>query len=237
METEILAVIPARGGSKSVPRKNIKVLAGKPMIAWTVEAARARAAAGRTVVTTDSAEIADVAKRFGAEVPFLRPAELAADDTPGMAPILHAIRWLADHEGYRPEYVVVLQPTSPLRTAADIDGAVGLALERRADAVVSVTDAPRHPLWFKRLDEQGRLADYNPDQAIPAVRQELPEAYALNGAVYLARREVLLERQTWYTDETYGYVMPRERSLDVDDPWDFYLAELIMRDRLAGGPS
>jgi len=231
MTREILAVIPARGGSKALPGKNILPLGGKPLIGWTIEASLACPAITRTLVTTDSQEIADVARRFGAEAPFLRPADLAADDTPGIAPILHAVGWLEDNEGYRARYVVVLQPTSPLRTADDIGGAVELADSRQADAVVSLTETPCHPFWMKRLDERGRVFDFIPGRQASPIRQGLPKAYALNGAIYLARREVLLEAQTWYTDKTYGYLMPRERSLDIDEPWDLYLANLLVRDR------
>jgi N-acylneuraminate cytidylyltransferase/CMP-N,N'-diacetyllegionaminic acid synthase len=141
------------------------------------------------------------------------------------------VRWLEDNEGYLAQYVVVLQPTSPLRTSQDIAGAVELADSKQADAVVSLAEAPCHPFWMKRLDEQGRVFDFIPGQQISPIRQGLLKAYALNGAIYLARREVLLEAQTWYTDKTYGYLMPRERSLDIDEPWDLYLADLIVRDR------
>jgi len=232
MTREILAVIPARGGSKGLPGKNILPLAGKPLIGWTIEASLACPAITRTIVTTDSQEIADVARQFGAEAPFLRPADLAADDTPGIAPILHAVRWLEEQEGYQAQYVVVLQPTSPLRTSEDIIGAVELADSKRADAVVSLTEAPCHPFWMKALDEQGKVLDFIPGRQVSPIRQGLPKAYALNGAIYLARREVLLEARTWYTDRTYGYLMPRERSLDIDEPWDLYLADLLVRNRV-----
>jgi N-acylneuraminate cytidylyltransferase/CMP-N,N'-diacetyllegionaminic acid synthase len=231
MNREVLTVIPARGGSKGMPGKNILPLAGKPLIGWTIEASLACPAVSRTLVTTDSQEIYDVAASFGAETPFLRPAELAADDTPGMLPILHAVRWMEEHEGYKPFYVMVLQPTSPLRTSQDIAGAIELCESKQADAVVSLTAAPCHPFWMKRLDEQGRIFDFNSNCQVSPVRQNLPKAYALNGAIYLARRDVLLEAKTWYTDKTFGYLMPRERSLDIDEPWDFHLANLVVRDR------
>jgi len=226
-----LAIIPARGGSRGIPDKNIAPLGGRPLLAWTIAAARTAGSVSRTVVTTDSPRIAAVAEVQGAEVPFLRPAELATDETPGVLPIVHALEWLDAHEGYRPEWVLCLQPTSPFRTAQDIDAAGALAEAQRADAVVSVSAAAQHPLWMKQVLPGGRLADYLTSPAPATRRQDLPPVYALNGALYLARREMLLRTQSWYTERTYAYIMPPERSLDVDTPWDLYLADLLMKDR------
>lgn len=224
----ILAIIPARGGSKGIPNKNIALVGGQPLIHWTIAAARAAASIQRVVVTTDSPLIAEIARQCGAETPFLRPPELAQDETPGLDPILHAVRWLAEHEGYKPPWVMCLQPTSPLRSAEDIEAAVELAQRKQADAVVSVAPLGHHPCWIKRVDEEGRLREFISSDQPSARRQDAPPAYVLNGAIYLARRDVLLERETWYTERTYAYVMPPERSLDVDTPWDLYLADLIL---------
>jgi CMP-N,N'-diacetyllegionaminic acid synthase len=226
-----LGIIPARSGSKSIPRKNIVVLAGKPLIAHTIQAALDAKHTDRVIVSTDSQEIADVARLFGAEVPFLRPPELAQDDTPGIEPILHAVRWLSDNDDYHPDYVMVLQPTSPLRTAEDIKAAVQLAQKQHADSVVSVCPVRQHPYWMKRITDDGRLVDFLSLDRTYAARQDLPPVYALNGAIYLIRREILLERQTFYTEHTYAYVMPLERSVDIDTEIDFKLAELLMRER------
>jgi CMP-N,N'-diacetyllegionaminic acid synthase len=226
------AIIPARGGSKGIPGKNLRPAGGKPLIAWTVESALAATLLDRVIVSTESPEIAEVARRCGAEAPFLRPADLAQDDTPGVAPVLHAMRWLADNEEYRPEMIMLLQPTSPLRIAEDIDRAIDLAVEKIADAVVGVTRVEEHPYWMKRMDPDGRLADFiETDQTIDR-RQDLPELFILNGAIYLARYELLLEQETFYTKNTFALVMPVERSLDVDAPWDLHLADLILKDQL-----
>lgn len=227
----VLAVIPARGGSKGIPNKNIAPVAGRPLIAWTIAAAQEARCVERVVLTTDSPVIAEVAREYGAETPFLRPPELAEDDTPGIVPILHAVGWLDEHEGYCPDYVMALQPTSPLRTAQDIEAAARLAWEKAADGVVSVCPAKHHPYWMKKIAEDGRMADFLPIDREYTRRQDLPPVYALNGALYLVRREVLVQRETWYTDRTYAYVMPPERSLDVDTPWELYLADLILRER------
>jgi len=224
-----LGLVSARGGSASIRRKNIVPVAGKPLLAYTVEAAQAAGVLDRLVVSTDDSVIGDVARALGAEVPFTRPPELARDDTPGIEPVLHAIDWLDKHEGYRPDFAMLLQPTSPLRSAEDIRAAVDLARELSADSVVSVVPVDHHPYWMKRLMADGRMRDFiAADKACPR-RQDLPPAYALNGAVYLARCDVLREHRSFYTDNTYAYVMPPERSLDVDSGWDLYLVELVLR--------
>jgi N-acylneuraminate cytidylyltransferase/CMP-N,N'-diacetyllegionaminic acid synthase len=228
---EILALIPARGGSKRVPHKNLLPVAHKPLIAWTIEAARAAKSLTRVVVSTDSEAIAAVSVQYGAEVPFIRPAELAQDHTCGMAPILHAVRWLDQHEAYQPDLVMCLQATSPLRAVADIEATIDLALQQHADAVVSLTPVPYQPAWMKQVDSRGRIRDWLPGTQWATRCQDGPAVYALNGAIYLARRQVLLTRQNWYGDNTYAYVMPPERSLDVDTPWDMSLADVLLRER------
>ena len=228
----VLAVIPARGGSKSVPYKNIASVGGKPLLAWTILTAQRCSILDRIIVSTDDIAIAETAQAWGAEVPFMRPLELARDDTPGIEPILHAVNWLARYENYWPDYVLVLQPTSPLRTTEDIERAIQLAMERDADSVVSVSLAHQHPYWAKRITSDGHLVDFIPLDRHYVRRQDLPAAYVLNGAIYLARRQVLVEKQSWYTARTYAYIMPLERSLDIDTPWDLYLADLILEDRM-----
>jgi CMP-N,N'-diacetyllegionaminic acid synthase len=227
----VLAVIPARGGSKSVPRKNLAPVAGQPLIAWTIGAALGCEHVSRTVVSTDDSEIAAVAREYGAEVPFLRPAELSQDDTPGIAPIQHAAAWLHEQEGYRPKWVVCLQPTSPLRTVADIRAALELAWNRGADSVVSVSPVEHHPYWMKQIDAAGRLSNWTGPDCPVTRRQDLPPLHALNGAIYLVRREVLMDKGTFYTEQTLAYIMPPERSLDVDTLWDLKLADLVLRNR------
>ena len=133
---------------------------------------------------------------------------------------------------YRPDFVMLLQPTSPLRTTEDIEGVIRIALEKKGDSVVSVCIAHNHPYWTKRIAKNGILVGFLPKAPKSTRRQGLPPAYALNGAIYLARREVLLNQKTLYTEKTYAYIMPQERSLDIDTPWDLYLADLILKDRM-----
>lgn len=228
--SDIIGLITARGGSKAIPRKNVRLVAGKPLIAWTIEAASYSLRLSQLVVSTDDQEIAAIARKWGARVPFLRPAELALDNSPHIPVVVHAIEWLESHEQLRCDYVLLLQPTSPLRSGEDIENAIQLALERDADSVVSVCEAPFHPYLAKNIVD-GRLESFLPQPEGYLARQNLPKAYVINGAIYLVRRDLLMKQHTFYTERTYAYLMPPERSLDIDTPWDMYLADLILRDR------
>jgi CMP-N-acetylneuraminic acid synthetase len=224
----ILGLVPARGGSKGIPRKNLAKVAGKPLLAWTVEAARDSASLERLVVSTEDDEIARVARECGAEVPFMRPAELARDDTPGIEPVLHALQSLRVG-GYQPEWVMLLQPTSPLRTSHDIRAAIEISTRAGVDSVISVCEAVPPPAWLKKVRVDGSLENYFSGIEVPAVRQALPSAHALNGAIYLTRLDILLQRRSFYGDRPMACVMPRERSIDIDTGWDLTLADLILQ--------
>ena len=228
---QVLGLITARGGSKELPRKNLAPLARKPLIAHTIEAALGAKRLDRVIVSTDDQEIADVACHWGVEAPFLRPAELARDDTPHFPVLRHALVWLEGHEGYVPDYVMLLQPTSPLRSSEDIDKAVAIATERDADSVVSVYMPKQHPYWMKRLTPDGRVLDYLPQEGEFSQRHSLPPVYMPNGAIYLAKPALVLEKDSLYSDETYAYIMPPERSLDIDTALDMRIAELILSER------
>jgi CMP-N,N'-diacetyllegionaminic acid synthase len=228
MGLEVLGIIPARGGSKGLPRKNILSLAGKPMIVWTIEAARASTLLDRVIVSTDDREIAAIAETHAAEVPFLRPADLAQDSTPTIDPVLHLLDFLVSVENYRPDYVILLQPTSPLRSTDDIDAAIRIAHARKC-SVVSVTEAAAHPLWMKQVDRDGTLRDFLQSDGRYARRQDLPPVYQLNGAIYLTPYETLLEEKSFCPAGACAYIMPAERSLDVDTCWDYQLADLLLQ--------
>ncbi len=222
----ILANISARGGSKGVPGKNIRDLGGLPLMAWTIREARCSAYVDRLVVSSDDAGILAVARSHGAETPFLRPVELARDDTPGVDPVLHAL------EALRPEaydYVVLLQPTSPLRTVADIDGCIQRCLEGGWPCCVSVTEAEKSPYFMFELDEGARLSPVIAQERYHTRRQDLPRVFAPNGAVYVASCEWLAQTRSFLTPETRGFEMPRERSWDVDTLLDFEICELLLK--------
>ena len=225
----IVALIPARGGSKGIPRKNLAPLAGRPLIAWTIAAALGSADLSRVIVSTDDEEIAKVAREHGAEVPFLRPPELAADDSGALGVALHTLDWLAETEGGEPEYLLLLQPTSPLRRTADIDGAIGLARARNADAVVSVGPAEPHPFLTRRVGETGALSSFILLSEKPARRQDFPPAYVLNGALYLNRSTSLRATRTFEPEGALAFLMPAERSLDIDTPLDLRLAAVLLQ--------
>lgn len=224
--SSILGLIPARGGSKGIPRKNIKLIAGKPLIAWTIEAALRSGMLSAVVVTTDDEEIAEVARRHGAQVPFMRPAELAQDGTPGVDPVLHALDMLPSHDT-----VLLLQPTSPLRTTADINDCIEQARRLKAPCMVSVSEAQQHPYWMYRLDAEQRLRTL---LDVPHVtrRQDLPPVYAANGALYYADAAWLRARRTFITTDTAAYVMPAQRAVDLDTLLDWKLAELLLKEQI-----
>jgi CMP-N,N'-diacetyllegionaminic acid synthase len=219
----LLAIIPARGGSKGIPRKNIKPLAGKPLIAWTIYAVKQTSCVDRLVVSTEDEEIASVARGLGADVPFMRPAELAADETPGIAPVMHAIEQLPEYD-----WVLLLQPTSPLRSAEDIDGIWQFCQERGAPSAVSVCEVGKHPYWMYQCDAAQRLEPFIKGRPDVTRRQDLPPAYAMNGALYLARTEWFLKQGSFIGPETLGHVMPPERSVDLDTPQDWCWVEFLI---------
>ena len=227
-----LGLIPARAGSKSVCKKAVHPVAGRPLIGWTIAAARCSKLLDRLIVTTEDDEIADVARDHGAEVPFMRPRELARDDVPNMDAAIHALTWLDENEGYRPEYLVLLQPTSPLRLPEDIDTPLTMARDGALDAVVSVTPVTHHPRLLRHVDEQGVVAPFAAEVPDLPRRQTLAPVYAHNGAVFLVRAGILRSRRTYEPEGTRAYMMPPERSLDVDLPWDLRLAGLILAHRL-----
>lgn len=229
---KILAVVPARGGSRGIPRKNIRLLCGRPLLAWTADAARAARSLDRVVLTTDDAEIATVGRAAGLEVPFMRPPELARDDTAGIDPVLHALEWLAAHEGYRPEAVMLLQPPSPLRRAEHIDEAVALFERSGADCVTSVCPPDYHPYWMKVVRD-GLLVPFMTEGAAYTARQQLPPVFRTNGALYLASSDLLLKRRTFELERTVPYVMERRDSINIDDEFDWWIAEQQLTARLS----
>lgn len=225
-----LAIIPSRGGSKGLPRKNILPLLGKPLIAYSIEAARASRFIGRVVVSTDDVEIAEIARRYDAEVPFLRPPDLARDDTPSLPVVQHVISQLQKSDGYEPKVIILLQPTSPLRRTADIDRSVALLTKSGADSVVSVCIAEHHPYWMKSL-EGDQVRPFLANAPEHNRRQDLPPVYRLNGAVYVTRREVVTQHNLLLGSDTRGVVMDADSSVDIDTLLDFKLAEFILRQR------
>jgi CMP-N,N'-diacetyllegionaminic acid synthase len=220
----VLALIPARGGSKGLARKNLRLLGGRPLIAWTIKAARASRCIDRVVLSTEDEEIAEVARAAGCDVPFRRPLALACDEAPVMAVIAHALDALAE----RYDWLVLLQPTSPLRLPEDIDGSLALCIEREVPCCVSVCEAPKSPYWMFTTTPDGRMQPVLPPAATGQRRQDLPAAWALNGAVYAARTSWLVRQVSFLTPETLAYPMPKVRSVDIDDECDLAIAEALL---------
>jgi CMP-N-acetylneuraminic acid synthetase len=231
----ILGLVPARGGSKSIPHKNIAALGGRPLIAWTCDAAVASRRLGRSIVSTDDEAIAAAAVAHGVAAPFRRPAALSGDQATSATAAIHAVEWLRQHEGWRADILVLLQPTSPLRTAAHIDAALDLMLAQNAETVVSVQAVPHRFSPFSVMREvDGRLEHFWSDP-LPFDRyrrQEHPALFARNGPAILAVRvPVLLERGGFYGTHTVGYAMDEDASIDIDGPNDLVLAEAALRRR------
>lgn len=233
-KTRILGLIPARGASKGLPGKNVRLLAGKPLIAHTVDAARGSRHLDRIILSTDSPAVMSVCA--GVEIPFRRPSPLASDDATTSSVITHLIEWLQKEREPMPEIIVLLQPTAPLRSADDIDDCLDRLLDSGRESIVSVCEAPRHhhPSWQFRMDPSGALAtcDGTPLSEITPRRQLLSPTYLRNGAVYAFRTSLFLRTGSFYSENTLGYVMPLERSVNIDTMDDWRAAE-----RCVAGPT
>ncbi|MBQ3163246.1 MAG: pseudaminic acid cytidylyltransferase [Lachnospiraceae bacterium] len=224
----MLAVIPARGGSKGVPNKNVKELSGKPLIAYTIEAALKSELFERVIVSTDSERIAEVARANGAEVPFIRPTELAGDYVSSDEVVKHAIEFYRE-KGEEFEKVCKLQPTSPLRNQVHIREAYQLFQEKKADFVVSVCECEHSPLWTGQLGMDLSMDDFIKEEIKMSCRQKLSTFYRLNGAIYMAKIEAFMREQSFFGKNGYAYVMEQEQSIDIDSELDFKIAEVLLR--------
>jgi CMP-N,N'-diacetyllegionaminic acid synthase len=227
-------VIPARGGSKGLPGKNLRRLGALSLIGHAVTSAREAQRLDRFIVSTDSAEIAEEARRHGAEVPFLRPPELASDQAGMLGVLQHAVRWL-ESTGVRPDLVVTLQPTSPFRVGADIDRTIAKVLDTGADSAQTLSEASYHPFFMKTLDGDRTVALF-PDGHKYLRRQDAPPVYQPSGAVYVTRYPSLMEQGHILGDDNRGVVQEFEASVNIDTEWDFMLAELILREGRAPLP-
>ncbi|KAJ52334.1 N-acylneuraminate cytidylyltransferase/CMP-N,N'-diacetyllegionaminic acid synthase [Clostridium tetanomorphum] len=228
----ILAIIPARGGSKGIPRKNVKDLNGKPLIAYTIEEGIKSKYIDELIVSTEDEEIASVSKAYGAEVPYLRPEEFSKDETPGIYPIIHGIEYF-DKKNNRFDYVVCLQCTSPFRKAYQIDEAIEKLIEIDADSIVSVCENEVSPYWMKKIVD-GKMTNFLEESTLYARRQDVPKLYRLNGAIYIAKKHILMNFKNWYTENTIPYIMDEKTSLDIDNMMDFKFAQFLIKERENG---
>jgi len=224
---KVLAIIPARGGSKRLPRKNVLPLQGKPLIAWSIDAGLKSQYVDRVVVSTDCDEIAEISQQFGADVPFMRPADIAGDTATTNSVILNMINTLSRTELF--DIVVILQPTSPLRTALDIDDALEKLDFKQADGVVSVCECEHSPLWSNIIPDDDNMGSFIREHIKGKRSQDLPTHYRLNGAVYaFTTAALIVNNGIHYSDAVFSIKMPALRSVDIDHELDFKLADLIL---------
>ena len=229
----VLAVIPARGGSKGVARKNIRLIGGKPLIAYTIEMANAiQHMLYRAVVSTDDPEIESVARLYGGDVPFLRPAEISGDRVPTLPVLQHAVEYVEEQDQTTIDWVLLLQPTTPFRSIEDIDATLALAQQGGCDSIISVVQVfAEHPIFIKRIENE-RLLPFNLQEKEGTRRQDCrPPAYIRNGAVYLTRRDIIMNANSIWGKVIRPYVMPPERSVNIDGELDLKLAEALIRER------
>ncbi len=225
MAKSIIAIIPARGGSKGIPRKNIKKLGSKPLIAYTIEEALKSKCLDHVFVSTEDPEIANISKEYGAQV-IDRPASLAKDTSKTVDAVLHAIEYL-ERDGIHPHTVVLLQPTSPLRDVEDIDAAVNLFLDNECDSVISVCEPDHSPFWCFTIS--GKYLKPILDKKFDDTRrQDLPRVVTPNGAIYISSPETIRRYKGFQRDRIIPYCMPPERSIDIDKPLDFTIAEVLI---------
>ena len=225
----MIAIIPARGGSKGLLRKNTKLLGGLPLISHTIKVALESNLVDRVIVSTEDKEISSIAKKFGAEVPFMRPSNLAEDTSMVMDTYLHTVDWVVKKDAKPVESCVALLPTIPFRVSKDIDQAIKIFKNKNANSVISVVESTVPLHWHRRITNEGILKNFLPEFNAVKNRQELEKAYIPNGAVYVFQTEVLRSTRQYYTNKTYPYIMPRERSVDIDDLLDFEWAEFLLK--------
>ncbi|MFH1073028.1 MAG: acylneuraminate cytidylyltransferase family protein [Nanoarchaeota archaeon] len=228
----ILGVIPARGGSKGIKKKNIRLLAGKPLICYSIEQAQKSAYIDTLIVSTDDQEIASVARKHKAEVPFLRPQELAQDNTP-MYPVLqHAVKEMEKRLKRKIDIIVLLDPTAPLRSAEDIDQCIAKLVDEHADTVITVVEADRSPYFnMVEFDKNGVMHVVKKPKKPIYRRQDAPKVYTITSGVYAIRREILMEQNTVFGKKTKAIIIPEERAGHIDSEIEFQFLDFIMRKR------
>jgi CMP-N,N'-diacetyllegionaminic acid synthase len=223
----IIAIIPARGGSKGLSRKNVRILNGKPLIYYTIEVALGTKPIDRVIVSTEDDEIANISRNYGAEV-IARPISLALDNTPSLPVFQHVIKYLEDNEQYDPDIIIILQPTSPLRTVCDVEGALNKYLESRCDSMVSVCRA-EHPPYLMFTIEDNKMKPIIQNREKITRRQDAPIVYRLNGAIYIAKKDFIMSENKIMDENTIAFEMPVERSVDIDNQIDLEFAEFLSK--------
>lgn len=225
---KILAIIPARSGSRGLPGKNTRMLCGKPLIAWTIIESLSSKYLDKVAVSTDDGHIAMLSKRYKAQAPFIRPKKLATSSAKVIDVLIHAIGYF-ENIGERYDLIMLLQPTSPLRRACDINGSIELFFKKKAQAIISVCQNEHHPWWSNTLETGFSMAGFNKKAIANKNRQFLPVFYRINGAIYLADTGYLKTKKSFLGKDTFAFIMPQERSVDIDNKLDFDFAQFLMQ--------
>jgi len=229
----ILALIPARGGSKGLKKKNISPLLGKPLIAWTIEQALKSKYLDRVVISTDNKEIAEISQKYGAEVPFIRPPELARDDSKVIDTVLHALDFFKE-QNLNFDYLALLEPTSPLRRNDDIDKGIKKLIDNGniAESLISVGEiALEHPIYSKKIDKNGYITSFLKMEWAGSLRQKLPKAYFPYGVIYIAKVSAIRKHKTVYPDRVLPFFIERWQNYEINDIWDFLCVEAILKNK------
>lgn len=225
-----LAIIPARGGSKRLPRKNVLNFSDKPLIAWTIDAALKCSNITEVVISTDDKEIAEVGMKYGAKVPFIRPAEISGDSATSVSVVLHVVDFYEKELNTNVENIILLQPTSPLRNAENIQNAIDLFESKKANSVVSVCKMEHSPIWCNVLPDDLSLENFIDEKYKNTRSQDLPSYFRLNGAIYIANTDMFKNEKVFISSKkSFAYVMPNENSIDIDTELDFEIAEVMSK--------
>jgi CMP-N,N'-diacetyllegionaminic acid synthase len=223
---QILAIIPARLASKRLPKKNIKILNGKPLLVHTIDSVKKSQHVHRFVVSTEDGEIAQISQSYDAEV-IMRPLELARDESSTDDVIFNVLEQLHNKEQYTPDIIILLQPTSPLRTTKDIDNAIKTFLNTTGDSLISITEYDHSPYWAFRIEKEFLKLEFTKKSLKRS--QDLPKLYRPNGSIFITRVNTFLKIRSFYTNQIIPFIMPRERSIDIDDEFDFSIAEFLLK--------
>jgi len=230
---EILGIIPARAGSKGLPHKNMKLFCGKPLISWTIEAALTSKYIDKVMVSTDSLEIAKIANQYGELAPFIRPPFLSTDTALSIDVIRHVCEYSKEQYAKEFDYISLLEPTSPLRETSDIDNAIFILNTKNGSSIVGISETEsQNPAFLVKKDTENFISWYDTSQSIGIRRQEIDPIFYLEGSIYVSERDKLFEENSFYHDETIGYTMSKDKSLEIDDEFDFIMAEALMRYRI-----
>ncbi len=229
-----LAVIPARSGSKGLPGKNIKILLGKPLISWTIESALSSKKIDKVIVSTDSEEIANISRKYGAEVPFIRPKYLATDTSSSFAVVEHAINFYANQKNIFFDFIVLLEPTSPIREIDDIDNMITKLSEnyKNSDAIISLGEVSEHPAYLKTIDNKSKISSYSISNSNNLRRQDQEKLYFPYGVAYVSKVSVFMKEKTFYPKRTLGYLIGKHQNYEVDDIYDFICIESILKRKI-----